>query len=229
MLIGILQTGQSPDLLRAEAGDYPDMFETLLAGHGLSFRRYHVEGEDFPASVHDCEGWLITGSRHGAYEDHAFIPRLEGFLRQAYAAGVPIVGVCFGHQILAQALGGKVERSPKGWAVGPQDYDFMGETLTLNAWHRDQVTALPQGARVIARNDFCEYAALAYDDRAMSVQAHPEFSDAFVEGLMRTRGKGLVPDPLMAEARARLGPPNSAPDMARRIADFFTHPRPTKA
>lgn len=229
MLIGILQTGQSPDPLRAEAGDYPDMFETLLAGHGLRFRRYNVEAEDFPASVTECEGWLITGSRHGAYEAHAFIPRLEAFLREAFAAGVPIVGVCFGHQILAQALGGKVERSGKGWAVGPQDYDFGGEKLTLNAWHRDQVTAIPPGATVIAQNDFCEYAALAYDDRALSVQAHPEFSDAFVEGLMRTRGPGLVPDPLMAEARARLGPPNSAPAIARRIADFFKYPRATRA
>ncbi len=229
MLIGILQTGQSPDALRAEAGDYPDMFETLLAGRGLRFRRYHVEGDDFPERVDACEGWLITGSRHGAYEEHAFIPRLEGFLRAAYAAGVPIVGICFGHQILAQALGGTVARAPEGWVVGPQDYDFGGETLTLNAWHRDQVTRLPPGARVTARNDQCAYAALAYGDSAMSVQAHPEFSDAFVEGLMRTRGPGLVPEPLMAAARARLGQPNSAAAIADRIARFFTQPRPTRA
>ncbi|MBW6505544.1 MAG: type 1 glutamine amidotransferase [Rhodobacteraceae bacterium] len=229
MLIGILQTGQSPDVLRSEAGDYPDMFEALLAGHGLRFRRYHVEGDDFPASVQECDGWLITGSRHGAYEEHAFILRLEVFLRAAYAAGVPIVGICFGHQILAQALGGKVERAPEGWVVGPQDYDFDGETLTLNAWHRDQVTRLPPEARVTARSDQCPCAALAYDDRAFTVQAHPEFSDAFVEGLMRTRGPGLVPEPLMAAARARLGQPNSAPVIAERIARFFTQPRPTRA
>lgn len=225
MLIGILQTGQSPDILRAEAGDYPDMFETLLAGRGLTFRRYHVEEMEFPEDVHECEGWLITGSRHGAYEDHAFIPRLEAFIRTAMAAKVPLVGICFGHQIIAQAMGGKVEKFPGGWAVGAQDYDFGGETITLNAWHQDQVVTRPEGADVAACNDFCENAALVYGDRAFTVQAHPEFRDAFVEGLMDTRGKGVVPDPLMQAARARLGQPNQSQAIAERIAAFFLQPR----
>ncbi len=142
---------------------------------------------------------------------------------------MPIVGICFGHQILAQALGGKVERAPAGWAVGPQTYDFGGESLTLNAWHRDQVTELPPDATPIARNAFCEYAALAYSGRALSLQAHPEFTDAFVEGLMRTRGPGVVPEPLMAAARARLGVPNSAPSIGTRIAKFFKDSSPTRA
>lgn len=225
MLIGILQTGQSPDVLREAAGDYPDMFARLLAGRGLSFRTYHVEGMEFPSTVRDCEGWLITGSRHGAYEDHPFIPRLEAFIREAIAEKVPMVGVCFGHQIIAQAMGGKVERFGEGWAVGPQDYDFGGETITLNAWHRDQVTARPEGAEVLASNEFCENAALIYGDEALTVQAHPEFGDAFVEGLMEARGKGLVPEERMAAARARLGQPNGATTIADRIAAFLLKPR----
>ena len=225
MLIGILQTGQSPDILRDEAGDYPDMFVRLLAGHGLTFRTYHVEAMAFPADVHECDGWLITGSRFGAYEDHAFIPPLEDFIREAYAKAVPMVGICFGHQIVAQALGGKVERYSGGWSVGPTEYDFDGETLRLNAWHRDQVTVRPEGAQVIACNDFCENAALVYGDTAYTVQAHPEFSDDFVAGLMRTRGKGVVPDPLMEAAMGRLGPTNDAARIADRIAEFFLKPR----
>ncbi len=225
MLIGILQTGQSPDVLREAAGDYPDMFQALLKDHGLSFRTYHVEAMDFPADVHACDGWLITGSRHGAYEDHPFIPRLEAFIRDTIAAKVPLVGVCFGHQIIAQAMGGKVERHAKGWAVGPQDYDFGGEKITLNAWHRDQVTQLPPGAERAACNDFCENAALVYGDRAFTVQAHPEFRDAFVEGLMATRGPGLVPEAVMADARQKLGAPNDATRLADRIAEFFFKPR----
>jgi GMP synthase-like glutamine amidotransferase len=225
MRIGILQTGQAPDALKPEAGDYPDMFERLLDGHGFTFSRWHVEAMQFPAGVHAADGWLITGSRHGAYEDHPFIPPLEDFIRQAYAAGVPVVGVCFGHQIIAQAMGGRVERHAAGWAVGPTDYDFGGERMTLNAWHRDQVTAVPGGAQVVAGNDFCANAALLYDDRMFSVQAHPEFRPDFVEGLMRTRGPGLVPDPLMAAARARAGETLDAPGMAGRIAAFFKMPR----
>ena len=225
MRIGILQTGQSPDVLRGEMGDYPDMFAHLLADKGLSFTTFHVEAMEFPKDVHDCDGWLITGSRHGSYEDHPFIRPLEDFIRRAYAARVPMVGICFRHQIIAQALGGRVERFEKGWAVGPQDYDFGGQIVRLNAWHRDQVVEKPPEAEVVACNDFCENAALIYGDRAFTVQAHPEFRDEFVKGLMETRGRGLVPDPLMEDAQARLGQENSAALMADRIADFFKHPR----
>ncbi|WP_343081267.1 type 1 glutamine amidotransferase [Ostreiculturibacter nitratireducens] len=221
MLIGILQTGQAPESLRGQSGDYPDMFVRLLSGKGFDFRNWHVEAMDFPEGVRDADGWIITGSRHGAYEDHDFIPKLEDFIRQAYAEAVPVVGICFGHQIIAKALGGKVERFAGGWAVGPQDYDFGGETVRLNAWHRDQVTALPEGASVVATHPFCENAALVYGERAYTVQAHPEFSDDFIDGLMKTRGKGLVPDALLAEAEERLGQPNSSAAIADRIADFF--------
>ncbi|WP_444454972.1 type 1 glutamine amidotransferase [Rhodobacter capsulatus] len=223
MRIGILQTGQSPDVLRGEAGDYPDMFVALLRDHGLTFQTFNVEAMAFPASVHDCEGWLITGSRHGAYESHPFIQPLEAFIRDVIAAKVPMVGICFGHQIIAQAMGGKVERFPGGWAVGPQVYDFGGDPVTLNAWHRDQVTVRPEAAQVIACNDFCENAALVYGETALTIQAHPEFRDAFVEGLMATRGPGLVPDPLMASARAKMaeGKGTDSARMADRIADFF--------
>lgn len=225
MLIGILQTGQSPEALRDEMGDYPDFFRTLLTNKGLEFRTYNVENMHFPVSVEDCDGWLITGSRHGAYEDHPFIQPLETFIRKAMAARVPLVGICFGHQIIAQAMGGKVERSAKGWAVGPQEYDFDGDKVTINAWHRDQVTEVPEGAEVCASNDFCENAALVYGDQAFTIQAHPEFEDEFIRGLLRTRAPGLVPPDIMADAAAKLGQHNDASAVADRIAEFFKKTR----
>ena len=225
MLIGILQTGEAPDALRDASGDYPDMFHSLLAGRGFTFRTWRVVDMAFPADLHQAQGWLITGSRHGAYEDHAFIPPLEAFIRNAYAARVPVVGVCFGHQIIAQAMGGRVEKFAGGWSVGATDYDFEGETVTLNAWHQDQVTAPPEGARVIASNDFCANAALLYDDRMLTVQAHPEFQPAFIDGLMQARGRGLVPEPLLAGAAQRLNDPLDTAPMADRIAAFFHQPR----
>ncbi|MDR0808920.1 MAG: type 1 glutamine amidotransferase [Gemmobacter sp.] len=225
MLIGILQTGHAPDALAPTSGDYPDMFQRLLAEQGLSFRTYRVLDMDFPASVTDCDGWLITGSRFGAYEGHAFIPPLEAFIRDAYARAIPMVGICFGHQIIAQALGGKVEKFGGGWAVGPTEYDFGGKTLRLNAWHQDQVIEKPQGAEVIASNGFCENAALVYGNRAFTIQAHPDFRSDFIAGLMETRGKGLVPEQVMAEAGTRLDQPIDNCILARRIADFFKAPR----
>lgn len=221
MLIGILQTGLAPDVLAPTMGDYPEMFARLLDGNGFTFRTFRVVEGAFPAAVTECDGWLITGSRHGVYEDHPWIAPLEQFIRDAFAAHVPVVGICFGHQIIAQAMGGKVERSAKGWSVGATDYDFGGQTLTLNAWHRDQVTEVPKGAKVVAGNAFCENAALLYDDRAFSVQAHPEFQSEFIEGLMETRGKGLVPDDLLSTARDRLDLPLQDKTIAAQIAAFF--------
>jgi GMP synthase-like glutamine amidotransferase len=230
MQIGILQTGESPDALRADMGDYPDFFETLLAGRGLTFRRWAVLRNDFPASVQDCDGWLITGSRFGAYEDHLWIPPLEDFIRTAYAQHVPVVGICFGHQIIAQAMGGKVEKYQGGWSVGPTEYDFGDRTYTLNAWHQDQVTRKPEAAEVIASTDFCENAALLYDDRMFTVQPHPEVRKEFVEGLIKFRGPGLVPDPVLKAATDRIDTPLDSPSMADRIATFFlTHQAKTGA
>ena len=221
MQIGILQTGRAPEALVGEAGDYPDMFVRLLAGRGFTFRTWAVVDMDFPPDVHAADGWLITGSRHGVYEDHPFIKPLESFIRAAIAAGVPLVGICFGHQIVAQAMGGRVEKFAGGWSVGPTDYDFGGEVLTLNAWHQDQVVEPPPGAKVLARGGICEIAALAYGDKALTIQPHPEFQPEFMRGLMETRGRGLVPDGRLEAAAARLGIPLSADRTADRIAAFL--------
>lgn len=225
MHIGILETGLPPEPLRARSGSYPDMIARLLAGRGFAFTPWRVVEMDFPASVRAAQGWVITGSRHGVYDDLPFIPPLEDFIRGAVAAAVPVVGICFGHQIVARALGGRVEKYPGGWAVGPQDYDFGGRRLRLNAWHQDQVTAPPPGAEVVATHPFCAHAALAYGDRAFTVQAHPEYDDAFIRGLIETRGRGVVPEDRLAAAAAGLGRGTDAAALAERIAAFLQQPR----
>ena len=221
MKIGILQTGHAPDALRPDTGDYADLFEQLLQGNGFTFRVWSVVDMDFPTSVTACDGWLLTGSRHGAYEDQPFIPPLEDFIRAAFEAEVPMVGVCFGHQIIAQALGGKVEKFKGGWAVGRQVYDFGGEQIALNAWHQDQVVSLPASATVCATNEFCENAALLYGKRAFTVQAHPEFETDFVQQLAEARGRGVVPDPLIDEVHAKAKDPIDNNKLAAQIARFF--------
>lgn len=221
MKIGILQTGHTPDEMRPTLGEYSDLFEKLLAGQGFDFVVFDVVDMQFPGNVHDCDGWLITGSKHGAYEDHAFIPPLEKLVRDIYAANVPLVGVCFGHQIIAQALGGKVEKFKDGWAVGRQTYDWQGDTVSLNAWHQDQVVARPEGATVYASNAFCENAALVYGEKAFTVQAHPEFEGDFIAGLATHRGPGLVPDQLLNDARAALSSPIDNQRLAQQIGTFF--------
>lgn len=221
MRIGILQTGHAPDELRGTRGDYDEHFARLLDGQGLTFKTYNVVDMDFPDDVTTCDGWLITGSKHGAYEDHPFIPPLETFIRNAYAAAVPIVGICFGHQIIAQALGGHVEKFAGGWSVGRCEYNWQGQTVALNAWHQDQVTALPEGAKVLASNDFCANAALVYQDRIFTVQAHPEFDATFIDGLATHRGPGVVPQSQLENVAANLNKPVDNDRIAAQIARFF--------
>ncbi|NVO55719.1 type 1 glutamine amidotransferase [Rhodobacteraceae bacterium B1Z28] len=225
MKIGILQTGHSPDMLKGEFGDYDTLFPALLDGNGFDFETFAVVDGIFPSGAEDADGWLITGSRHGAYEGLPWIPQLEDLIRAIRDSGRPMVGICFGHQIIAQALGGKVEKFSGGWAVGRTEYDYDGKKVWLNAWHQDQVTELPEKARVMGQNDFCHNAMLAYDDTIWTVQAHPEFSNDFVAGLMRTRGKGVVPDTLLQDAANRQTAPDDNAEIARIMADFFKKAR----
>ena len=227
MKIGILITGHVPEALIGTHGDYDRFFTRFLDGYGFEFEAWAVVDGVFPGSIGDADGWLITGSRHGAYEGHDWIPPLEDFIRQVHAAQKPMVGICFGHQIIAQALGGHVEKFKGGWAIGPQDYELNGETVTVNAWHQDQVTQLPDGARVLASNDFCAYAALAIGERTLTYQPHPEFYDAYFNDLARERGPGVVPDDRLRPAIDAANQPNDNARIAETIARFFKQARVT--
>ncbi|WP_300549348.1 type 1 glutamine amidotransferase [Roseovarius sp.] len=221
MKIGILKTGHAPDIVLDELGDYEVMFADLLAGHGFEFDAYDVVDGDFPTGPEAADGWLITGSKHGAYENLPWIAPLEQLIRDIYADGRPLVGVCFGHQVIAQALGGTVEKFDGGWSVGVTEYEIEGMRLPLNAWHQDQVTALPEGASVVGSSAFCENAALVYGDRIYTIQPHPEFTATMVDRLIHHRGPGVVPEALLQDAAKRLDQPTANAEIAKRMAKFL--------
>ncbi|MEL6585924.1 MAG: type 1 glutamine amidotransferase [Pseudomonadota bacterium] len=223
MRIGILLAGHTPDHIQQTHGDFDSMFARLLGGNGFTFAAWDVEHLEFPDNPHDADGWLISGSRHGAYEDHAFIPKLEDFIRRVYTSNVPLVGICFGHQIIAQALGGTVEKFDGGWGLGRHVYETAdGRQLALNAWHQDQVVVLPADASPVARNAFCENAMLVYGSRAFTVQAHPEFEpDLVADYITHRRGTGTYPDDRLDQAARALAQPLDNAHLGHAIATFL--------
>jgi len=236
MKIGILETGEVGADLRARHGDYPAMFQRLLAQVDpmLEFAVVRVVRGKMPAAHGQADAWLVTGSRHAVYDDLPWIAPLKAFLRTCLAEGVPVVGICFGHQILAEAMGGRVEKSAKGWGVGLHDYDVVARPgwmadaparFTVGAMHQDQVVAQPPGTAVLAASPFCEFAALAYGDperpAAISVQPHPEFSADYLDELIALRAGAVIPPATAAAARASLAQAAHNLDWARWIVSYL--------
>ena len=209
MKIGILEAGLLREEMASRFDPYPVMFTDFLelAHPDFEYRTVSVVRGETPASIRDCDGWLITGSRHGVYDNLDWMPPLQDFIRELADGGVPLVGVCFGHQIIAAALGGEVVKSEKGWGVGLHDYRIdrrhawmqPGEERTaMYAFHQDQVVECPPDAEVFLSSEFCPFAGLSYGDSIISVQAHPEFRLDYENALLEAYGGSVVPAELAA-------------------------------
>ncbi|MGN6695770.1 MAG: type 1 glutamine amidotransferase [Aquihabitans sp.] len=196
--IGLIQCGHvHPDLVPT-LGDYPELFADLLGPHCIELTTFDVDHDDFPEDLSPFDGWVISGSANSAYEDLPWIHRAEELLRKLVADQAPMVAVCFGHQLLAQALGGRVAKSPDGWGAGMHRYEFFGDPLPwmapppeggvrIIASHQDQVVELPEDAVVIARTDHCPIAAYTLGPSVFAIQPHPEFTAAVSRGLVERR------------------------------------------
>jgi GMP synthase-like glutamine amidotransferase len=204
MKIGILAAGITPDELIHQFGSYSQMFMTLFSKNGYEFEYevYDVRDDVFPKSENDCEAWIITGSKFNVYQHLAWMEKLKTLILEIHASKKPLVGICFGHQIIAEAFGGKVDKYPGGWGVGLQAYELSGEhdfitdgskDFIINAMHQDQVLVKPENAVIFAKSDFCEYAGLVYDNRILTFQAHPEFAVDYEDALVEARKGSVVP------------------------------------
>jgi GMP synthase-like glutamine amidotransferase len=203
--IAVLETGRPPSALGADHGDYPSMFADLL-GDGFQTQRFDVQAGELP-DPKAFDGVIVTGSAAGVYEDHAWIPPLMDWIADARGR-TRLVGVCFGHQAMAQALGGRVEKSERGWGVGLHRYQVVEDEpwmtpaateVSLSASHQDQVVVKPGDARVLMRSAFTPYAGLAWGDDAISFQPHPEFTRAFTGDLVEGR-RGRIDDAVVDAA-----------------------------
>ena len=228
MKLTIGQRGAVPAPLQPYFEAYPLMFRRMFdqTGRAFSYDDVNVEqGEALPDPA-ELEGIVITGSPAGVYEDHAWLPPLRDFIRSAYAAGTPMVGICFGHQIMADALGGVVQKSEKGWGLGRHEYRvhqrpaFMAdapESFAVACSHQDQVLIPPPDADVILGSDFTPNAGLLYrSGRALSFQPHPEFEDDYAMALVELR-RGRADDKVIDAAIASFGRASDS----RRLSDYI--------
>ena len=204
MKIGILAAGTTPDELTDRYDSYAQMFINLFGKAGAEFEYavFDVRDDIFPQSAAECDGWIISGSKFNVYQKLPWMLKLEALIRDINDLGKPLIGICFGHQIIAEALGGKVDKYEGGWGVGLHTYRLTGDAaeltdmpeFTINAMHQDQVIVKPESARVFAESDFCQYAGLLYGDNIMTLQAHPEFTIPFEQDLVAARKGSVVPD-----------------------------------
>jgi GMP synthase-like glutamine amidotransferase len=227
--VGLLTVGHIDPKSVHIAGDYPQLFDALFAGLGIELVTYALDEGRFPDSLRECDGWLCSPSRLSTYDDVAWLPDAEALHRAIVAEERLYVGICFGHQLLAQALGGKVARADGGWGVGVQHYDIVErlpcmdpalDRVALLASHQDQVVDVPADARVIASSDSCPVAGLAVGERAWTLQAHPEFVPELADHLLAGRVE-LIGATRVAGARATLDRPLDRLAVARWIARFF--------
>ncbi len=216
MRIGLLECDHVSDRFRNLSGDYFDMFSSLLtrAEPDLDLVRFDVCDGVLPDTAEDCDAYLCTGSRRSVYDPDDWIGALASFVGTLHDRQVPYVGVCFGHQMLAFALGGKVERAATGWGVGVHTVEIeeprawmspSARRCQLQFMHQDQVVGLPPGARVLASADHCPVAMLGAGTTMLGIQAHPEFTVPYADALLAERAELIGVQRAQAARRSLAG------------------------
>lgn len=203
MRIGLLETDVLYDDLVKDYGSYGLMFEqyfTRLSHTNLEFVYYQARQGELPLFLDECDAYIITGSKAGVYEEHDWIEPLSNWVIEAHQARTKLLGICFGHQLIAQALGGIVEMSNKGWGIGVRSLftssgspfsQPLPKYLDLIYSHKDQVIQLPPGAHSFLSDDFCPNAGFNIDEHIVTFQGHPEFDATYTERLLGRRAKEI--------------------------------------
>jgi len=199
MRIGILQCCSVMPQFQAEFADYDDMFIQLFKAvdPDLVFTVYDLRKNEYPRDLNECHAYITTGSRESTYDKSVpWIPLFKRIIEECYQEKVKLVGICFGHQLIADTLGGQTINSDKGWGIGVSQNKIITQRpwmkpplsqLNIIVSHQDQVEQLPHNTTVLARSDFCPNYMLQIGENILTVQGHPEFSKGYAKTLMEYR------------------------------------------
>ncbi len=232
MKVGILKTDAVKPDLAAEFGEYPDMFANVLLAvePDLILVTYEVVDGEYPADLDEVDAYIITGSKLSVYDDVPWVRRLKGFVVQLHEAKKKLIGICFGHQMVAEALGGKTLPADSGWCVGvhaiePTEdaarFGLSSSTIRLRSNHRDQVATLPTGGKLLASTKACPIASIGLDDHILTFQGHPEFSEGYARALLNMR-RDILGEELYQTAINSLETETDNLQVARYIVDFIS-------
>ena len=232
MKLTLIQPTDVPGPLRDRFGAYHLMFERMFAGEGFAFETIKLSAGQVLPDPTTLDATLIMGSAAGVYDTHyEWMGPLRDYIRKAYAARTQMVGICFGHQIMADALGGDVRKSEKGWGLGRHVYDVKsrpapigGSTLpefAIACSHQDQVIEPPADAETFLSSSFTPHAGLMYrNGAAMSLQPHPEFEDEYTIALAELR-RGKAPDETIETALASVSRASDSREIAGYLGAFL--------
>jgi GMP synthase-like glutamine amidotransferase len=204
--VGILQADDVVPHLAQKYGEYPAMFQQLLSAVNddqkvdLEFETYAVNAGNYPADLDEVDAYILTGSKSSVYEDAPWIVQLAEFVRALHSRKKKLVGVCFGHQMVAHALGGETRLAKVGWSLGVKETSPIGSNLLGNApfnliySHQDQITVPVAGTVVLASTDTCPIAATSLGEHILTFQGHPEFYPDYSSELYEFRRENYPPE-----------------------------------
>ena len=207
MNVAILQCDNVLEKFQSQFGDYPEMVEQMFDGVDLplSFDTYDCRQGQFPADINGYDFYLTTGSKASVYEELDWLQQLIEFIRQLDKSKKKLVGICFGHQLMAMARNGTVEKSDKGWGIGiarnrvvshPQWMDEETSEINILVSHQDQIIDLPDDTLIIAESDFCPFFIVQWGNHFLSIQGHPEWSNEYSRTLINDR-RAIIPADLI--------------------------------